>query len=158
MPGLGGRLNRPRRIQRGLGDGDPSPNARQGVERALYAEGEILVCTVEPQIRREQSLFRDVHGVAAPSKVEEEPLEVQAGHEVGHVDAEKPLGNEVLRCGKRKALVATESGEAKHGKVLALDETNTYGRLACTLPSHAGFGIDPFGDVDQFWQVVLVSR
>src|SRR5262249_4090476 len=128
------------------------------VERTLYAEGEILVCAIEPQIRGEQSLFRDIHGVAAPSKVEEEPLEVQAGHEVGHVDAEKSLRNEGLRHRKRKALVAAESREAKHGEVFALDETNTDGGLTRTLPGHTGFGIDPFGNVDQFWQVVLVSR
>ena len=54
----------------------------------------------------EERFRGDEIGRVETRKVEQQPLQAEARHQVGHVDTEEPLGDGILRSGQREGLMS----------------------------------------------------
>src|SRR5262249_57388538 len=111
-----------------------------------------------PGVGREEAFLRGIHRRAAPAEVEQQPLQAENGLQVGHVETEVPLGDEKLRGWYRERLIASKGRQRHHREILALDKSDSDGRLACALPCDTSLRVHALRDVDQLRQIVLPGR
>src|SRR5262249_18946007 len=137
--------DRPRRIHGALCDDNPRVQAGQGEEGTLDAEDDLLVRTVEAEVRGQQALLRRVPRMPSTPEVEEQPAQAQYGNDLLQIGAEESTRGDILGGRERSALIAPEGGEGEHRVVLALDEADTDGGSPGGFPGHPGVRVQALG-------------